>query len=168
MQKNREPRTKVLTPVRMRCGARWSNVNVVDLSSRGLGLHADDPPDRGSYVELRRGGNLVIVGQVMWSRGARFGLRTQDQVWLDGLLNGTAAAAAAQAAPDEEWRERRRAPRPDGGSEWSRIRGRMMQHGFVTAASLCATVLAGIMINESFAQPLHKLAATLAPHDARK
>lgn len=149
----------------MRCGASWSDVYVVNLSSRGLGLHANNPPGRGTYVELRRGSNLIIVGQVMWSSGARFGLRTQDQIWTDGLLNGT---ANEQTAPSEEWRERRSAPRAKDGSEWSRLRGRMMQHGFIVAASLCATVVTGFMINEAFAEPLYKIAATLAPAAAAK
>ena len=160
LQKQRDPRTSVMTPIRMRCGAHWSDVTVVNLSSRGLGLHGADPPGRGSYVELRRGSDLVIVGQVMWSRGGRFGLRTQDHIWVDGLLGGT---ANAQATPAEEWRERRARPRATHGSEWSRIRGRMLQHGFVAAASLCATIAAGFMIDSALAAPLHKLAVTLAP-----
>lgn len=158
MLKAREERRKVLTQARMRCGATWSDVYIVNLSNRGVGLQSPAAPSRGTFVELRRGSNVIIIGQVVWSKDQRFGVRTQDQIWIDGVLNDAGVARA----PTEEWRERRAMPRPQRGGEWSRFRGRMLQHGFIVTAGLCATVAVGSMVNSALARPMHQLAATLA------
>jgi hypothetical protein len=65
----------VLAKARMRHGNAWSDVCLVNLSSRGAGLQCATPPGPGSYVEIKRGSNVVIVGRVAWSHGHRFGIR---------------------------------------------------------------------------------------------
>ena len=85
MHKKREERVKVLARARMRNGTAWSDVCLVNLSSRGAGLQCATPPIPGSYVELRRGNNVVIIGRVAWRHGHRFGIRTQDLIWVPSL-----------------------------------------------------------------------------------
>ena len=69
----------------MLAGAAWSDVCIVNLSSRGAGLQCACPPVRGTYVEIRRGSH-VLVGQVMWSAGHRFGVRTQDRLAVNAII----------------------------------------------------------------------------------
>jgi hypothetical protein len=54
---------KVLVKARMRNGNAWSDVCLVNLSSRGAGLQCATPPSAGSYVEIKRGSNVVIVAR---------------------------------------------------------------------------------------------------------
>lgn len=50
---------------------------ILDLSSRGLMIHASETVPGGSYLELRRGRH-VIVARVVWSRDRRAGLQAQE------------------------------------------------------------------------------------------
>lgn len=77
MLKPREGRVKLLARARMRSGAGWSDVCVVNASTRGVGLQAANPPEPGHYVEIRRGANLLLIGRVIWTKGHRFGVNTQ-------------------------------------------------------------------------------------------
>jgi hypothetical protein len=142
----------------MRCGAAWSDVCIVNLSTRGVGLQSPRAPDRGTYVELRRGSNVLIVGCVVWSEGQRFGVRTQDPIWIDGVLR----ASGGQQASAAEWRDRRAMPRAQRGAGWSAIRGRMMQFGFLVAGGVAATALLGSLVDSALANPLNTISTILA------
>ena len=87
--KPREPRRKALVRGRMRLGADWRDVNILNISSRGLLLHAAPPPERGAYVEVRRGTH-VIVARVVWSSQERFGVRSQDPLCVDSIISESA------------------------------------------------------------------------------
>lgn len=141
----------------MRCGAGWSDVCVVNLSSRGVGLQGANPPKPGSYVELRRGSNMLIVGRVAWGSGQRFGIRTQDPLSIDSVIND---GDSSEVGPNVD-AERRAAPRDPLRAEWSRIGGRKMQFAAVIAAGLCATVVLVEMIASAFARPMQLVGLTL-------
>ena len=83
--KQREPRRNVLIRARMRNGPSWADVNIRNISSRGLMVQATSSPPRGSYVELRRGRH-AIVARVAWSSGPRFGLQTQDRLDVEAIV----------------------------------------------------------------------------------
>lgn len=159
MVRKREERIKVLTRARMRCGASWSDVCIVNLSTRGVGLQGSTPPVRGTYVELRRGSNVLIVGCVAWSAGHRFGVRTQDPIWIDGVIND----AGPQGAPTPEWRERRAMPRLDSGAESSAQRGRMLQFAVLVAGGICAMVTLGSLVDSALARPMQAISVALSP-----
>lgn len=53
--KPRELRRKVLISARMRTGASWGDVCLLNLSSRGVLAQAAVPPPKGAYIEVRRG-----------------------------------------------------------------------------------------------------------------
>ena len=45
---------------RMRSGVSWHDVCILNLSRRGLGIQAAEPPQRGAYVEIRRGKHVIL------------------------------------------------------------------------------------------------------------
>lgn len=102
----REERITVLIPSRMRLGAKWVDVVIHNVSSRGLMAGCDTPPAPGSYVEIRRG-TIVIVGRVMWQKDRFFGLRSQDRLSVQGLVNEPRLAQRPQQAKDSDQGERR-------------------------------------------------------------
>ena len=91
--KHREQRNKVLAKARMQCGARWQDVAILNYSAHGLGLTCEDPPPRGTFIEVRRG-PFVIIARVAWTKGHRFGVRTQDPVASVAILSN-----ASQSLP---------------------------------------------------------------------
>src|SRR5690349_16447421 len=104
--KQREPRRNVLIRARMRNGPSWADVNIRNISSRGLMVQAASSPPRGSYVELRRGRH-AIVARVAWSNGRRFGVQTQDRLDVDAIV----------AEPDQSSSDFRKAKAADPAFE---------------------------------------------------
>jgi hypothetical protein len=105
--KKREPRRRVMLPARMRLDGRWIDVSIRNLSSRGMQITAQQPVDRGAYVEIRRGRH-VVIGRAVWRQGDSFGLQAQDRIDLDGITDRPEATAALQpnGAPERRWRPR--------------------------------------------------------------
>ena len=66
--KPREERQKVMIKARMRSGASWHDVCVLNVSLHGVGIQTAEAPARGTYVEIRRGPH-VIVGASPGRRG---------------------------------------------------------------------------------------------------
>src|SRR3569832_109699 len=100
--KPRETRIRVMVPARLRLGARWSAACILNVSARGLLIHTHEAAERGSYIELRRG-DQVIGGRVMWRSGSRVGLRSQDRVPVEAIVTSRGSEAlrlcAGEAAP---------------------------------------------------------------------
>lgn len=109
---------------RMRVGTAWRDAFILNLSSRGLMIKADEPPPGGSYLELRRGRH-VIIARVMWINDRHCGLRAQDDLPTDALIAEPDASAGPPIAPDGERRAdpASRPPRPTAHEE-SRWRSR--------------------------------------------
>ena len=107
--KYRQLRQSTLIAARMHSEAGWSDVVIRNLSANGAMLQVPAPPQRGTYVEVRRG-TSVIVGRTIWSDAGRCGIRTQDPVLVDRWLSGT----GAQSEPIEPGRDRRRLRRAGG------------------------------------------------------
>ena len=155
--KPRDPRISVAVPARLRMGARWSDACILNVSARGLLIHAPEPPQRGSYVELRRG-QEVIVGRVMWSNGSRAGLRAQDRVPVEAIVTAKAAQSLRLTAQDGRPVERRHAPRRH---EQSRLRGRAMEFASVAAIGAILSIAAVSMVAEALAHPLARVGMAL-------
>jgi hypothetical protein len=96
--KPREQRRSVFVTCRLRDDGGWSDVTICNLSDHGLMARCSDPPPKGAFVELRKGG-VTIVGQVRWSRDHRIGIRTQDRIDL-GLVLQESSAAGSDAKTD--------------------------------------------------------------------
>jgi hypothetical protein len=156
--KAREERQKVMMRARMRTGASWHDVCILNVSRRGVGIQAADPPPRGTYVEICRG-NQTIVARVMWAKGHRAGLHSQDAIAIRAL---TSDAANDLEPPGYPAVERRRVARPpqQRHSE-SRLLGRAMEFACVALfAGALAVTLFGT-VKEALARPLSKAEASL-------
>lgn len=84
-QRNREPRKSVRIGVRLKDDAGWSDAHILNVSSRGVMAQCQDPPPRGSYIEIRRG-TYMMIGRVAWSGTDRIGIRVREQIDLEDLL----------------------------------------------------------------------------------
>src|SRR3954453_8262022 len=84
--KSREWRRSVLLKARIRTGAGWSDACILNISSRGMLIHAIRASDRGSIVEVRQGEH-VIRARVVWSDGARAGLRADERLPVEQILS---------------------------------------------------------------------------------
>ena len=156
--KQREDRQKVMLKARMLSGASWHDVCIVNCSLHGLGIQAAQAPSRGSYVEIRRG-KQVIIARVAWSKGHRAGLRSQDPIFVAALASGNDTAPEIRAAPRVE---RRALPRAIAAQHAdSRLAGRTLEFACFVMAAMFAGYAALSAIGEAFAKPLMAVQAAL-------
>ena len=93
----REDRVSVVIPSRMRVANCWSDVCIRNISSRGLLVSANDPPIKGSYVEIRRG-TQIIVARAMWTKGHFVGLRSQEKLPIQRIISEPRLTSRPQVA----------------------------------------------------------------------
>jgi hypothetical protein len=98
--KPREERRPAFLRARIRTDHGWSDVTIANVSSRGLMLQASAELRRNCFVEIRHG-RVCMVGRIVWTQGAKCGVRTQDAVDIAALLSHP---SAARASPGEERR----------------------------------------------------------------
>lgn len=152
----REPRQKVLIEARVRCGASWSDACILNLSSRGMLMQAERAPTRGSYLEIRRG-SQVVVARVVWSNAYRFGVRTQDIVSADQLIRDPAPTTKTGASP-----ERRREPRPLATRhDASRRRSRAIEFCTFAVLGVVGASMATAAVGELLSEPLEAVRLAL-------
>jgi hypothetical protein len=84
-ERPREERISVVIPSRMRVNNSWSDVCIRNISTRGLLVAVTDPPPPGSYVEIRRG-TQIIVARTVWARGNYLGLRSQEKLPVQRII----------------------------------------------------------------------------------
>lgn len=161
--KPREPRRKVLIKARMRVGAGWNDVCILDISTRGLAMQAAAPPPRGTYLEIRRGGHR-ITARVMWARHHRFGVQTQDQLAIDDLVDHPERCPPeAGGCAEDAIADRRRAPRSTAvRHEASRMLSRTMEFAAIGAFAVGAAVVTFGSVAEAL-EPLAEASAALTP-----
>ena len=165
--KQREHRQKVMIRARMRSGASWHDVCILNLSRRGLGIQAADPPQRGAYVEIRRGKH-VIIARVMWTRGHRAGLHSQSLIFVRSLVRDEPANDGGRPVSAYPGVERRREPRSlRERHERSRLAGRVMEFACVglAASALGLTIVA--TVEQALARPIAQVRAALDGHATR-
>lgn len=164
--KPREPRRKVMIRARMRSGAVWGDINILDISSRGMLIQADSAPSRGAYLEVRRGRHAIIA-RVVWTNDRRFGVWTQDRLSVEAVirepdLSGPEARDGRCESPPLE----RRAPdrrRLGDRHEQSRHAGRAFEFLCLAAAGAALAMLAFAFVEQTLAAPLSQVTAALAP-----
>ena len=141
----------MIVPARLRTASGWGNACILNISSRGMLVHAGRPVARGSRVELRNG-PYAIVARVVWQRGNQFGARAEERIPVEAI-----AASAVGSAPKIAG-ERRKSPRPRD----SRIAGRTME--FATVAVIAGSLTAGLAltVEEALARPLGYIASALS------
>ena len=147
---------------RMRVGASWNDALILNLSSRGMMLRADQSSNRGAYLEIRRGPH-VIVARVVWSGSGRFVVQTQDPVPADSLIRDPDKAALPAKPGSPDIKERRATPRPaEVRHESNRQKARIVEFVAITLACGAAAFLIGSSVLEIVASPLGKAQAALA------
>lgn len=141
---------------RLRHLDQWHDACILNLSNRGIMLQTATPPRRGAYVEIRKASHLVI-GRVVWSRGHRLGLRSQDIIAVDQFISGTEAPPAPRANG-----ERRAAPRPRPTAERSAQTSRTLQFVARSCAGAAGAVAVLTMVEAALAEPMTALRAALS------
>jgi hypothetical protein len=139
-----------MLPARMRGRSGWSDACILNVSRRGLLVYSSGSAGPGSFVEIRRGGQLVVA-RVIWRRNGRIGLHSPEPVRVDDIITTETAASAVQSSAGHIPVDRRRAGRdPDR----SRQHGRAMEF---LAIVLAGTALAGAAVaavEDALATPL--------------
>ena len=153
----RELRRSVLLPARMRTPTGWSDACILNVSSRGMMIHAKiSPPD--DTIELRHN-EFAFVLDIVWRNGPRVGVRSTERLPVEDILTVSESACLRLTAERRPGEERRRAPRtPDG----SRLQGRAME--FAATAAIAVILAAGgvAMVSEAFARPMQTIELALA------
>jgi hypothetical protein len=158
--KQREPRRKVMLRARMRCGAEWGDVLIHNMSSRGLLATADTECPRGTIVEIRRI-HHVIVGRVVWQKGAYFGIRTQDRIDIDGIV----AAKPPLHKPDTGSNDDRRvADRPGASVAEREAASRRFARLFQFAVMILVVGAAGLLLASEVGNVLSHPFAIIGAH----
>lgn len=160
MLRQREKRRNVALDARLRGDDGWHDVIIRNLSSRGLMIECARAPGRGAFVELRRGTHC-IVGHVRWSRGTRFGIRSQERIDVSALLDkpdtrrGTdeRAAARIEAAPR---------PTPAERGETSRRIARYLEWSVIAAIGVVAAGLLATGASTVLKRPLERIETVLS------
>lgn len=138
---SRDPRKAVLITARMKHDTAWRDVAIRNVSSHGVMLQLTDPPDRGSYVEIRRD-SMVIVGRVMWSKPGACGLRTHEVLSVPAVGNLAATLPGVHAAGPVGFERSKAARTPDEIAESAAIASRRMQ--FAMMGTACAAAVAAL------------------------
>ena len=143
----------------MNAGGGWHDACILNVSSRGLMLQSAAAPVRGTYLEIRRGVQL-IVAQVMWSKKHRFGVKTQDLLSVAAM---TAQCDTPAISPrDPPVGERRAVARVQmPAAERSRQRGRLIEYGFAAALATFGAVAMASEVHATLAEPFERIAMAL-------
>lgn len=164
----REERISVIIPSRMRVANCWSDVCIRNISSRGLLVASNDPPPLGSYVEIRRG-TQIIVARAVWTRGQYFGLRSQEKLPVQQIISEPRltsrpqVAVADGAAPGERRSDRRRTTGEDiaAREERSRRFASAFQFTLFGAAGLGVAAWAATSVYAMLGSPLGTIGSAL-------
>ena len=150
----RAMRTAVRVPCRLNLGTIWVDGIIRNVSTRGIMVSTEHPVKRGAYIEIRRG-TLIIIGRVMWSRDGCLGIRTQDPISAQTLIDEPVRSSRPVSAATVD--ERRVATRAQGErnaaqrSERSRRFASAFQFVCVVAAGSTLAILIAIYVYELLA-----------------
>ena len=156
-QMPRELRRIVLLPARVRTASGWSDACILNVSSRGMMIHAKTAPPDGT-IELRHN-EFAFVLEIVWRDGTRVGVRSTERLPVDDILTVSESACLRLTAERRTGEERRRTPR---AAEDSRFRGRAME--FATTAAIAVILAVGgfAMVSEALARPMQTIELALA------
>lgn len=148
--KPRELRRRVMLPARMRTAAGWSDACILNISSRGLLIHAGRPFGPGSLIELRHHDHTILA-RVIWRDGAKAGLQAEDRLPIERILSSSSSPALQLTATRYKGPERRRRPRTH---EQSRHQSRMFEFAGLVVVAVVVAWTAFTLVSEALARPL--------------
>ena len=139
-----------MLPARMRTAVGWSDARILNVSSRGLMVHASLSALECGVVELWHG-NHAISARVVWREGTKAGLQAEERISVDEILSLGGSASLPLSSEPYRGVERRKRPRT---SDYSRIQARAVE--FASIAIIAATLAIGFFfwVGEAFAEPL--------------
>lgn len=155
----RELRRRVMVGARIRVGAKWGDARILNISSRGMLIHAGQVAPKGHEIELWRG-DLRIVARVVWRNGSQAGVVSEERLPVDEILSISQSSSLQLVAVRGERVERRKKPRHD---EDARVRGRSIEFIGVGAVVLAFVASLGLLAEQAFVQTLAKAEAHLSP-----
>lgn len=164
--KCREARRQVLIPCRVKSQRGWGDACIHNISSRGMMIACDDALVPGEYVDLRRG-RQVVIGRVIWRRDRFSGIRTQDLISADVLVNEPRLEGRpVQQAGDEDRRDPRQRMKSEIEAarrmERSRAISSAMQFGALGLFGLVAAVTIALQVGHVLAAPAQQITQALA------
>lgn len=149
-----------MVSARLRDGFGWTNVRILDVSSRGLLIRSPNAPPRGAYVEVCKGPHR-IVARVVWVNQDRFGVCAQDCIAVDAIAAGSAGSQEIANAGVQE-PPRRRPPSAEEKLERSRKRAGVMQFAWIVGLGAAAGTVMFSVVRDSLSGPLSVVSAELA------
>ena len=157
-QRPRELRRRVVLPARLKAGVQWSDVCILNISTRGLMIQSGRAGPTGSTVEIRRGDH-VIIGRVVWREGPRAGVRCDERVPVEEIMSLGQSSALRLVASDGSAVERRKQPRRAEAD--ARLRGRAIE--FIGIGAIAVSLALGIWstAQEALARPMARVEAAL-------
>jgi hypothetical protein len=158
--KPREQRRRTMLPARMRSQSGWSDACILNISSRGLLIYSNGLAQPGTFVEVRRGGQLVIA-RVVWRQNQRMGLCSPDPVHVEDIIRADSAAAATVSTAPDVPTERRRIPRDP---ERSRDHGRAAEFIAIVLIGGALAFAAMASMQETLARPLAAVDQAMRKH----
>lgn len=158
----REPRIRVHVPARMCSGETWHDITILNISSRGLMARTNVVPPARSYVEIRRGAKVLIVGKVVWHDDRHFGIRTQDRIGIS-MMSDDGSAAAAPHDPAVERRAQPRAEANDPAEAFARNRQRaaLFQFAALSGGGVAGAIVIANVVMDVLSRPLAAVASQL-------
>lgn len=148
-----------MLPARLRSSSGWSDACILNVSSRGPLIYSQSPAEPGSFVEIRRGSQLVIA-RVVWRQNQRIGLCSPDPVPVDAIISDSTAAAAVVSCGGRAQIERRRQPRD---SDRCRAQGRAIEFLFVVLLGSAIAAGAAMTVHEALAKPMAAIDSAFGP-----
>ena len=141
----------------MRTDSGWSDACILNISSRGLLIHARRPAARGTTIELRHGDH-AIVARVVWSNGPHVGLQAKERLPVEQILSLSQAPALQLTAVKERLVERRKRPRRHDDN---RVRGRLFEFAAVAALAAVVAGFAFDLVHDALSRPLEQVRTAL-------
>ncbi|MEK9209905.1 PilZ domain-containing protein [Sphingomonas sp. 2378] len=164
--KSREARRQVLIPCRIKSVRGWGDACIHNVSSRGMMLASDDPLQAGEYVDIRRG-RQVVIGRVIWRRDRFSGIRTQDRISADALVNEPrleGKPAALASGGDRRDAPHRMVSEIDAARRMERSRSisSALQFGALCLFGLAAAATIAVQVGHMLAAPSARIQQALA------
>lgn len=160
--KQREPRQRVILPVRLRLDNQWIDAQIRNVSSKGVMLVMKDPPPKGSFIEIRRGTTITIIGQVRWCASDRCGILAQDKINVSYLMSDKAQKDLSKdQAAFAERRATVRIITPEEAAEHSRLKSQLLQRVFIIVAGVAGALFLASLLFDVLNVPLEAIKKNL-------
>lgn len=158
--KPRDERHRILLPARLDAGGPIVDVQIRDVSARGMMIKMSVPPRVGTYVEITTG-EVSAVGRVRWTGENCFGIQTRDPVPVVRLVFKGAGKLVRRTTEPTETPAAAAAVLVAQQADRSRLLGRALDFALVgLGVAAVALVIAGFAFG-TLARPFATVSAFL-------